>query len=308
VQLRFDREVAAIKDQKIIIRLPAPARTVAGGVVVDPAPRHRRSDPAAIRRLEALASSEPSTAVLAALSGQKPRTPEELVAMTGLLNAEVAGALEGLEAERRVLPVGGRFLTRERWEALRSRAVDALRRYHAANPLKLGMSAEELRTRVGWRFGDWAAMLRSLADSGVLRQSGALVALPTHAGGTGGRRTEVDAVLTALRRDPFAPPSGADLQRETGADGALLAALVNEGEIVRISPDVYLDRSVYADLVRRVLALIAGEGPVTVAQVRDHFGTSRKYALAFMEHLDDERITRRVGDTRVAGSRAPACA
>jgi selenocysteine-specific elongation factor len=118
----------------------------------------------------------------------------------------------------------------------------------------------------------------------------------------------VDAVLTALRRDPFAPPSGADLQRETGADGALLAALVNEGEIVRISPDVYLDRSVYADLVRRVLALIAGEGPVTVAQVRDHFGTSRKYALAFMEHLDDERITRRVGDTRVAGSRAPACA
>jgi selenocysteine-specific elongation factor len=36
-----------------------------------------------------------------------------------------------------------------------------------------------------------------------------------------------------------------------------------------------------------------------VAQVRDMFGTSRKYALALMEHLDDRRVTRRVGDERV---------
>jgi selenocysteine-specific elongation factor len=44
---------------------------------------------------------------------------------------------------------------------------------------------------------------------------------------------------------------------------------------------------------------IQAEGSITVAQVRDLFQASRKYALALMEHLDEQRITKRVGDTRV---------
>jgi selenocysteine-specific elongation factor len=51
--------------------------------------------------------------------------------------------------------------------------------------------------------------------------------------------------------------------------------------------------------VELVVAHIKQEGSITVAQVRDHLQTSRKYALALMEHLDERRITQRVGDKRV---------
>ena len=40
-------------------------------------------------------------------------------------------------------------------------------------------------------------------------------------------------------------------------------------------------------------------GEITVGDVRDIFGTSRKYALALMDYMDHQQITRRVGDSRI---------
>ena len=54
-----------------------------------------------------------------------------------------------------------------------------------------------------------------------------------------------------------------------------------------------------AALLATVLAMIAEQGAVTVGTYRDRFQTSRKYALALLEHLDQARVTRRVGDERV---------
>jgi len=55
----------------------------------------------------------------------------------------------------------------------------------------------------------------------------------------------------------------------------------------------------YQEMVDRVVRFIKENGSITVAQVRDMFNASRKYALALMEHLDQRKVTRRVGDERV---------
>ena len=98
-----------------------------------------------------------------------------------------------------------------------------------------------------------------------------------------------------------APPAITGLP---GADAELLEALVGRGEVVAIADGVHLGRAAYEEMVAAALEAIDAQGSVTVAALRDRFGTSRKYALALLEHLDDERITRRVGDARVRGSRA----
>ena len=68
--------------------------------------------------------------------------------------------------------------------------------------------------------------------------------------------------------------------------------------------DLAYERSAYERIVERIRDLIRESGPVTVAQVRDTFETSRKYALALLEHTDERRITRRVGDERVLAERS----
>ena len=78
-----------------------------------------------------------------------------------------------------------------------------------------------------------------------------------------------------------------------------MGLLVDEGNVVRVSESVVFDADAYEDMVLRVRQRTAEQGQITVADVRDMFGATRKYALALLEYLDQERITQRVGDARV---------
>ena len=53
------------------------------------------------------------------------------------------------------------------------------------------------------------------------------------------------------------------------------------------------------EMRERILAHLREHGAITVEDVRDAFGTSRKYALPLLEHLDQQHITGRQGDQRV---------
>ena len=82
-------------------------------------------------------------------------------------------------------------------------------------------------------------------------------------------------------------------------DPELLRYLETEGTIVRVADGVHFAPEVHAQLVEKVVEALRSEGEITLAQVRDLLGTSRKYAQAFLEDLDQRRVTRRVGDARV---------
>jgi selenocysteine-specific elongation factor len=79
----------------------------------------------------------------------------------------------------------------------------------------------------------------------------------------------------------------------------VVLALVETGQLARLSSDVLLMTETYNQLADWVKGYIAQHGSVNVGQVRDAFNTSRKYALALLEYLDDQRITKRTGDERV---------
>jgi selenocysteine-specific elongation factor len=85
---------------------------------------------------------------------------------------------------------------------------------------------------------------------------------------------------------------------ELGAAVALLPALIQAGVTVRIGRDLYAHRDAIAAVADRAGAIIASEGAVTLARLRDELGTSRKYAEALLEHLDAARYTKRLPDDR----------
>lgn len=96
--------------------------------------------------------------------------------------------------------------------------------------------------------------------------------------------------------DPFAPPSIKEATQEIGED--LVRYLLESGALEKVSEDVVFRVDVYEAMVTKVKADLKEGGTITVAEVRDKFQTSRKYALALMEHLDAIGLTVRVGDER----------
>jgi selenocysteine-specific elongation factor len=85
---------------------------------------------------------------------------------------------------------------------------------------------------------------------------------------------------------------------ELGDHVAHLPKLIQAGVAVRIGRDLYAHRDALAGVADRVGAIIADEGAVTLARLRDELGTSRKYAEALLEHLDSARYTKRLPDDR----------
>ncbi|MEY2513622.1 MAG: selenocysteine-specific elongation factor [bacterium] len=129
-------------------------------------------------------------------------------------------------------------------------------------------------------------------------QPAAAAASPAAARGAGAPAAALEPEAIELAQRLLAaghePPSRAEL----GAGSAHLPALIQAGVAVRIGRDLYAHRDALAAVRDRAGAIIAGEGAVTLARLRDELGTSRKYAEALLEHLDQARYTKRLPDDR----------
>jgi len=165
------------------------------------------------------------------------------------------------------------------------------------------MPRGELRSRLQERLVGLSGRLFNqviarAARAGVVGEGGASVWAADHAVQfTPEQQRKVDELLALFRRAPYTTPSAANCVARLGEE--LFAALIEGGTLVRLRADVVYLCETVAEMKARVIQHIRRERNITVAQVRDLFGASRKYALAFMEYLDDQRVTRRVGDARV---------
>jgi selenocysteine-specific elongation factor len=165
--------------------------------------------------------------------------------------------------------------------------------------LRPGMPREEMRGKAGLPPLAFVAALGALIADGIVVEHGAELALPEHQVTLETSNGAASLLLEELGRHPFAPPSLPDAMQKSGAGLEVVRALERRGDVVRLSDDVAFTRDAYAKAVDLVKEMIATTGSVTVAQLRDRMAASRRPVLALLEHLDANRVTRRVGDTRV---------
>jgi selenocysteine-specific elongation factor len=315
IQLRLDRRIPLVKGDRFIIRQASPSLTIGGGVVVDPLPRrrHRRFRPEVIQRLETLAHGTPADLLLEALDRQGPTPARTLV-------AEVALPTEtATETLLQLLQAGDVFILSPApaddalrapassphyvaspagWAALLSRLTGEVGDFHRAYPLRQGMPREALKSRLKLETRLFNEALARAAAEGALVEGEAVVRLPDHAVRFSPVQQEgINRLLREFRRAPYTTPSYKDAAAALGEDVVL--ALIEGSQLVRLGPDVLLLPETYDELLAWVKQTITEHGSVNVAQVRDAFDTSRKYALALLEYLDDQHITKRVGDERV---------
>lgn len=301
VQLRLAGPVAAFPGDRCIVRVPTPSATVGGGVIVDVAPpRHRRFAPRVLAHLEVLAAGEPHDLVAQALYETGPLTRPDIARQTGIANAELGSLLDDLITRNQAVPLRTMWYATARWTDLVNRLAAALESFHRQFPLRTGASSEELRGRLGVTPRAWSEVIERLVALGQIRQNADLLALATHeVRFNANQQGEAGRVLASLREHPYSPPPPSELN----VSSEVLDALVARGDVVKMADTVYFDRAAYEHMRQAVLHHIDEQGSVSVAQVRDLFDTSRKYCLTLLEYLDESRITRRVGDARVRGSK-----
>ncbi len=295
-QVRLDRPVAAVNGDHFIIR--STEETLGGGKIIEAQTRRlRRFRVDVIENLEAKETGTAEEMVLALVETKGPLETSALTSELSLQADEIRATVVSLteQGEIVVLDWGDHslLLTVKRWEGLIQKTKDALQEYHQKFPTRPGMPKVELGSRL--KLGAYAAAaFQKMAAQDVIVDEGKAVRLLEHQIKlTQAQQTKTDAFLRSLKDNPYAPPS--DLIPEPD----LLKLLMEQRQVVKVANDVVFAAPVYDEMVEKVTSRIKNQGQITLAEVRDMFQTSRKYAQALLEHLDGKKITRRVGDARV---------
>ena len=195
------------------------------------------------------------------------------------------------------------LLTVETWVDVQQRLQVILAGFHRQAPLRPGMPREELKNRLQGKRQTWSLrffndLIGRLAAEGLVGDEGAVVRLADHEARLSSKQqADVDRLFKLFAATPYAPPTVPECIAAVGDD--VFQWLLDSDRLVRVGEDVVFAPESYEAMLQRILEHLQTTGSITVAQVRDTFGTSRKYALALMEHLDAKHITRRVGDERV---------
>ena len=301
VQVLLDDPVPMVKGDFFVLR--SSEDTLGGGQIVDPNPRrrHRRFAPEVLDRLTTLDAGASEDVIITLADQLGPCDVRTLSQRSNLSEAEVLARLSELTEQGEVVALGelgvqadAVVYSRRGWDIVRNQAQVALQTYHNQYPLRKGAPPQQLRSRLNLPQPVYVRAAVRLADEGFAIEDGGLIRAPDHAIELSDKQQgDVANYLGSLAAEPWSPPTDRPIDPE------VLSYLQDRGDVIKVNDSVVFTTAAYEDMAGRIVQHLQTNGSVTVADARTIFGTSRKYVLPLLEYLDQQRITRRVGDERV---------
>ncbi|MGD9632153.1 MAG: selenocysteine-specific translation elongation factor [Pirellulales bacterium] len=313
-QLYCAEPAIAVAGQQFVMRAESPLITIGGGRVLQPnASRIARRHFGRIEGLKQLRAGEDATRASAALSfyGTRPWTRLELCRDANLRIEQVDATLGHLEQSGEIVslllrPRRTLLVHRDVLAEIEQGIVDAVKYSHARAPLRPTVSRERIVQLFKRRQESnvLEAIIDRLIERGALRGDQRSVALPDFAPQLSTTQQRLhEHVLTAFLEAGVKPPTPIEISNTMSSTEETVLQILDlcaaEGALVYIGGEIYLHRDVEAGIRLQVeRALNEGAG-LTVSQIRDLIGTSRKFAVPICEHFDRIGLTRRAGDLRV---------
>ncbi len=316
--LLVDRQEVAPGDvtygrfRRYVIRSYSPIVTIGGGTVLDVAPpRFKRKSGALADHLRVLETAPPAKVVEEHLrqAGAAGLRAADLRARTPFGPERLRALIEELQQAQAVTTVDREwYVHREASDRLRSQTLALLEAFHSQNPLRGGISREELRSRAGHAQEKvFAQLLAALETDGVVRSERDQVRLASHAIRlTSEQQRVVEGLESAFLAAGAAPPSPEEALGRLGVKGTekheLFQLLVADRRLVRVKESLFFHAAALGKIQDKVVAHLKEKKEIGPADVKDLLGVSRKYAIPLMEYLDSQRVTVRQGERRVLRS------
>ncbi|MEW6115733.1 MAG: selenocysteine-specific translation elongation factor [Nitrospirota bacterium] len=304
-QFRLEEPIVALSGDRYIIRRFSPLETIGGGSILDPYPiKRKRStgiEDLILFKEGSLRDKIEVKVKRAHINGCR------IAEIEGWIQAnipEIRTNIEQLLKEGILVKSSDVLFHKTALAAFREALIAELKRFHKEHPLKPGMTKEDLRTRIRIYQKDAERVFNSLVDmvkevvveKETVRLKDFTVALTSTDEGVKGR------IIATLNKEGFQPSFKPELAQKLSLGerelGDLLKLLTAEGALVRINDSLYITKEQYDRIIALLKDFSSKKSEMTVAEFRDLLGTTRKYALPFLEYFDSHRMTLRVGDTR----------
>jgi len=305
VQMRLSAETAIGCGEPFVIRTVSPAETIGGGRVIDPYPlKHTRDDDSQTRHVQTLASGTPAARLLAKLAeaGPQGRDLGELALDLGL-REEVPAQTPSIVRCSPTLALHGDI-----FQSLTADAVDAVRKFHAKHPTRRGMPLEELRRGLpsALKPAAYTALLQTLTETSVLETLDGLVRTADYspeAALSPIEREIASEIEAQFREGGLKPPELDTVLKRDRRRKTLYYYLVEAGTLVPATDrtsnrTVVFHHAAIAEIGPVLQNALAESDGLRVSELNQILGTTRKFSVPLLEHLDSLGVTRRDGDLR----------
>ena len=308
IQLELRDPVVTVRGDRYILRRPSPSETLGGGSIIDHQPkgRHKRFDEGVLKTFESLMQGSPADVLFEAALALNAASIKEVITKSRLEATNAQTALgELVKNGQLVLLEEGEVKTTSdllvialpHWNELEGRIKNLLDAHHRQFPLRRGISREELKSKLKVSSRIYNVVITQLVNQNMLIEAGSWVANAGHEIRFNGTdQLKVKELMRKFELNPYTAPSVKECQSEVGEE--VVNALIELNELVTVSSDVVFRKRDYDEMKEKLRLTIQQKDQVTLAEVRDLFNTTRKYAQALLEHLDSTGITVRDGDFR----------
>ncbi len=309
VQFRATAGLVAGPGDPFIVRLPSPARTIGGGMLLEGGPRRlkrNRSDVIESVRAcaEVVGDRKRFVAYAVRTAPAGAAGPAELSVRTKTRPEELAKLLAELAGDGTIVEAGAElYFHRETVAHLSERALECVGGFHKRAPESPGMQPDDLQQALGLDKAVFAGLMSLMLAEGRLTERNGLPALPGHSAmfqGDDARHAEAVEAMFIAR--PFQPPSVDELCSHTGADRAtverITTVLRQHKRLMRVEGGMLFHRDAVEQAKQKLVDFLGREGRLESVKFKYLLDTTRKFAIPLLDHFDRVGVTRRVGNTR----------
>jgi selenocysteine-specific elongation factor len=308
LQLELRKPTVAVKGDRFILRRPSPPETLGGGVILDPAPLHRykRKSLGVVEKMQILQNGSPADGLVQTIIKLGVTTVEQVRQESKLSPQAFIDLFEDLIRNQQIVKLFNKnheadentlLVSVQTLEEISLKIKYILIEFFKKNPYRLGLKKEELKGRFSFSQREFDALVNYFVGNQTILLKGNLVCLPDHKiHFSPTQEKAIKALTSQFDQSPFEPPSVEDCIKQVGKD--VFQSLLDMQELILVSPDIVFQGALIRKVEEELRSLLISNGKIALAEVRDKYKTSRKFALAMLEHLDRVGITIREGDFR----------
>lgn len=305
-QFRLEEPIIAMSGDRYIIRRFSPVETIGGGEVLDPT-SYKMSHKKSLEDLEILENGSLTEKISVKVKRFGIHGINTSL-LEGWISADfesIKEAIESLEKDGTIKNFENTLIHKDPFDSFGEILKKYLKDFHERNPLRPGIQKEELRSHFNLKPKLFEQIITKLKDIIVEKDIVKLVTFSiTLSKGDENLRT---TILKILGNTGFQPLTVEELSESLQVDqkhlSEILKLMVNEGSLIKINDSLYITSANYKKMMELLKDFSSRKTEMLVSEFREMLGTSRKYALPFLEYLDSNKITKRTDDKRFVSSR-----
>lgn len=311
-QVHLEAPTVVLAGDRYVIRSYSPIITIGGGEILNAHPaRHKRFSTQVQTDLMILkkGSLDQIVEIYAKKNKWKPLNERALLGLLAVPRQELKTELKKLVEQGKLIPTESEaraFMHKDSYQELMKTIQDYLKDFHTKYPLKLGMSKEELRSKLPEELPIqvFNKILEEQATAEILAVDKKIVRLSTHDIHLSPEQEQIRQKLEEIYLlGGFQPPNYEEVLEKIGNPkepiSDVFQFLLDVGVLVRIREPIFYHQNKLEEIKSLVIKFLKERGQIKVGILKDLLGISRKYAIPLLEYFDSMGLTIRKGDTRV---------